>query len=172
MAKDEIVKFYGVRETILKLQKLEPEAFAQFRKDIREITEPGVTAIKQLTPKVAPMSGMNNAGVKGWSGVNVTTAITPRQRSRGFGSTTSNLVAIKANGRNKQAGFNISDMAGRRSGGRTRSGQAMITTLNSRFGAPSRFVYKGLESKLPQIRAEVAESLNTVAKRFTKELNK
>ena len=172
MAKDDVVKFYGVRQTILKLQKLEPEAYAQFRKDIREITESGVTAIKQLTPKVAPMSGMNNAGVKGWSGVNVTTAITPRQRSRGFGSTTSNLVAITANGRNKQAGFNISDMAGRRSGGRTRSGKAMITTLNARFGGPSRFVYKGLESKLPQIRAEVAESLKTVANRFTKELNK
>jgi hypothetical protein len=172
MAKDEIVKFYGVRSTILKLQKLEPEAYAQFRADIRDITKDGISAIKSLTPKVAPMSGMNNAGVKGWSGVNVSTAITPRQKSRGFGSTTSNLVAISANGRNKQAGFNISDMAGRRSGGKTRSGKAMITTLNARFGAPSRFVYKGLESKLPQIRAEVAISLSKVADRFTKELNK
>jgi hypothetical protein len=172
MAKDEIVKFYGVRETIIKLQKLEPEAYKEFRKDIRKITESGVTAIKSLTPKVAPMSGMNNSGVKGWSGVNVSTAITPRQKSRGFGSTTSNLVAITANGRNKQAGFNISDMAGRRSGGKTRSGKQMITVLNARFGGPSRFVYKGLDSKLPEIRAEVAKSLSKVADRFTKELNK
>lgn len=169
---DEIVKFYGVRQTILTLQKLEPQAYSEFRKDIRKITESGISEIKKLTPQIAPMSGMNNSGVKGWSGVNVSTAITPRQRSRGFGSTTSNLVAITANGRNKQAGFNISDMAGRRSNGKTKSGKAMITTLNARFGTPSRFVYKGLENKLSQIRAEVADSLKTVADRLTKELNK
>lgn len=167
--KSEPVKFVGVKETIKLIRSVEPELYKQLRKDIRQITQPGIAAIKQKTPTIAPLSGMVHNGRTGWSGVNVTTAITPGQRSRALGSTTANLVAIKSTGRNKQAGFNIADMAGRGSNGRTRSGQAMIRNLGARA---SRYVYPALESKLPQIVKEVADSFDKMAESINRKLGR
>lgn len=116
MANPEPIKFYGVKETLKVLQQVEPEMYKQLRKDIRQITASAVSSIRSNVPTVAPLSGMINPGRTGWSGVNVTTSITPAQRSRAFGSTTANLVAISSTGRNGQFGFNIADMAGRGSG--------------------------------------------------------
>lgn len=177
MANTEVLKFYGIRETIQVMQQFEPEMYKQFRKDIRAITNPAVSAIKSTVPSVAPLSGMMNNGRTGWSGVTAGTSITPMQRSKGFGSTTSNLIAITATGKSKQYGFNIADMAGRGSGygrrpksvtrpyvrnGRTMQhrlngqGQAMIRNLAKQ---PSRYVYPAIESKLPAIINEVNSSL-------------
>lgn len=169
---DQIVKFKGVKETVKILRQVEPEMYKQFRKDIRSITQPAVVKIRQVTPVVAPLSGMNNNGPKGWSKVNVTTAITPSQRSRAVGSTTSNLVAIKASGRNKQYGFDIADMAGRRSNGRTPQGQALISGLNQRRGKPSRFVYSSIESMLPMIKLQVAASVDKMASVINRKLDR
>jgi hypothetical protein len=116
VATSEPIKFYGVKETLKVLQQIEPEMYKQLRKDIRSITAPAVSSIKSSVPSIAPLSGMVNAGRTGWSGVNVTTNITPGQRSRAIGSTTANLVAISSTGKNGQYGFNIVDMAGRGSG--------------------------------------------------------
>jgi hypothetical protein len=119
--------------------------------------------------------------------------ITPGQRSRGFGSTTSNLVAISATGSGKVYGFDIADMAGRannagkytqtrkfvdsRTGNIVRrkingQGQNMINVLNSRYGPASRFVYKNLEGKLPAIQREVANVIERTMDSFTRRLNK
>lgn len=165
----EVLKFLGMRETILALEQCEPELLKQFRKDVRSITQPAVTAIKTQVPKVAPLSGMVHSGRTAWNGVTAGTSITPRQRSRAFGSTTSNLVAITATGKGKQFGFNVADMAGRGSGrGRNpkaitrpyvRNGQPMQHRLNGQGQAmirnldkqPSRYFYPAIESHFDQI---------------------
>lgn len=112
----EPIKFLGVKETLKVLQQVEPEMYKQLRKDIRSITAPAVSRIKATVPSVAPLSGMNGNGRTQWGGVRVTTNITPSQRSRAFGSTTANLVAISSTGPTGAFGFNIADMAGRGSG--------------------------------------------------------
>jgi hypothetical protein len=189
---DEIVKFYGVKETIKLMRKIEPEMLKDMRKSIRQISQPAVLAIKSNSPKVAPLSGMANNGRSGYTTPKVSIQVTPSARS-GFGKTTANLVAIKAEGSGKQYGFEISDMAGRanndgkytqtrkfvdpRTGDIVRrringQGTNMIRVLNARYGPASRFVYKNLEDKLPAIRREVAKVIEQTMNDFTRKLNK
>jgi len=193
MAKDEIVKFYGVKETIKLMRQVEPEMLNDMRKSIRQIAQPAVLAIKQNSPKVAPLSGMNSNGRLAYSTPKVTVNITPGQRSRAFGSTTSNLVAISATGSGKTYGFDVADIAGRannagkysqtrkfvdpRTGDIVRrkingQGQNLINVLNSRYGPASRFVYKNLEDKLPAIRTEIAKVIERTMDDFTRRINK
>lgn len=188
MANPEPIKFLGVKEALRTMQQIEPEMYKQLRKDIRSITAPAVSAVKSAVPTVAPLSGMNHNGRTAWNGVNVTTNITPGQRSRAFGSTTANLVAISSTGKNGQYGFNIADMAGRGSGrgsrpknitrpyqrnGRTvqhrlnGQGQAMIRNL----GRPaSRYVYPAIEGQLPAIIGAVAQSIQTACESINRKL--
>lgn len=188
MANPEPIKFYGVKETLKVLQQIEPEMYKQLRKDIRSITAPAVSSIKSSVPSVAPLSGMMGNGRTAWSGVNVTTNITPAQRSRALGSTTANLVAISSTGRNGKYGFNIADMAGRGTGQGRRpksatrpypykngtrqhrlngQGQAMIRNLSAR---PSRYVYPAIEHQLPAIISRVATSLEQAANQINRKL--
>lgn len=192
---DVVVKYVGANALIQSLQKLEPETYKQLRKDIRFITAPAVSAVKSNIPSISPFAGRSrdgftHSGRTAWSGASVTTNITPAQRSRAYGSTTSNLVAISADGKNKQFGFNILDMAGRGTGrgrnpktqtkpyaykGGTRShrlngqGQGMIDALNSR---PSRYFYPAIEDKLPEIRRRVEQVIDKVAADMNRKIGK
>lgn len=176
---DEIVKFKGVKEMVDILKSVEPELWKQLRSDIRKIAAPAVSSIKSNVPTIAPLSGMVNNGRLAWSPVKVNVSITPAQRARGFGSTTSNLAAIISKGSAGQ-GMVIADMAGR-GGGRQRKnqtrvypykggsrshrvngqGQAMINALGKQ---PSRYVYPAIERQLPAIRSGVADSIEQMAK--------
>lgn len=187
---DEIVQFYGVKETVALMRKFEPETLKNLRKDIRTITKPAVSAIRAGSPKVAPMSGMAGLGRTGYTTPKITLSITPAKKSYGFGSTTANLVAINATGQGSQVGFDIADMAGRANkpgsyGSRSRKyvkngremrhrlngqGRQMIDNLQSRGGSASRYVYKNIEQVLPAIRAEVAKTIEKTMDDFTKRL--
>lgn len=187
---DVAVKFFGVREMLKMLQSVEPATYAQLRKDIRKIAAPAVSAVKSSVPPVSPFAGRREDGFSGhagrtaYSGVTAGASITPFQRSRAFGSTTANLVAVTATGRNRQYGFNIVDMAGRGTGrgrrpktvtkpypykGGTRAhrlngqGQAMIDALPKK---PSRYFYPAIENQLPAIRGQVELSFRQVAAQF------
>ena len=49
---DEIVKFYGVKETVKLMRQVEPQMLKDLRKGIRLIAQPAVAAIKSNSPKV------------------------------------------------------------------------------------------------------------------------
>lgn len=193
MAKDNIVKFYGVKETVALMRKFEPETLKDMRRSIRQIAQPAVSSIKTNSPKVAPLSGMAGLGRTGYSVPKINLRITPSGKSYGFGSTTANLVAITATGSGNQSGFDIADMAGRannpgkyrqtrpfidpRTGQTVRrrvngQGANMIRVLQSQSGKASRYVYKGIEEKLPQVRAEVAKVLERTMDDFSRRLKK
>jgi hypothetical protein len=192
---DVVVKYVGVKEMIQTLQTLEPATYKKLRANIRLVTKDAVSAVKKAVPSVSPFAGrredgFTHSGRTAWSGATVTTNITPAQRSRAFGSTTSNLVAISATGRSGQFGFNILDMAGRGSGrgrrpktvtrpyaykGGTRThrlngqGQGMINALNQR---PSRYFYPAIESELPGIRRGVEQVIDQVAADMNRKIGK
>lgn len=185
---DDVVKFYGINETVKLMRQFEPEMLKDLRKSIRQIAQPGVAAIKSQSPSVAPLSGMLHNGRTGYTKPKVTVTVTPAQRSRALGSTTANLVAIKAAGSGNQYGFEIADMAGRanqpgkypmsrkylRNGVAVQhrqngQGEAFIRNLQ---GKASRYVYSSIEDKLPQIRAEVANVLDRTIADFNRKLNK
>ena len=193
MAKDEIAKFYGVKETIREMRKVEPQMLKDLRRNIRQIAQPAVSAIKSASPKVAPLSGMAHNGRSGYTTPKVTIQVTPSARS-GFGRTTANLVAIKAEGSGKQYGFEIADIAGRanddgkytqtrqfvdpRTGQIVRrringQGTNLIRVLNARYKTPpSRFVYGQIDDKLPAIRREVSRVIDRTMNDFSRRLNK
>lgn len=190
---NEPIKFYGIKETVKVLKEVEPDALKAMRKEIRRIASPAVSAIKSMTPTVSPFAGrskdgMSHSGRTAWSAVAVTVSITPGQRSKALGSTTSNLAAIVSRGSNKQFGFNIVDMAGKannvRTSGRTRDynykggsrshalngqGAGLISNLPKR---PSRYVYPAIESKLPKIYAETAKVIQDVIDDVNRKLGK
>jgi hypothetical protein len=192
---DVVVKYVGVKEMIQTLQTLEPETYKKLRANIRLVTAPAVSAVKSNIPPVSPFAGrrkdgFTHSGRTAWSGATVGTSITPAQRSRALGSTTSNLVAITATGKGGQFGFNILDMAGRGSGrgrrpktvtrpyaykGGTRThrlngqGQRMIDALNKR---PSRYFYPAIENKLPDIRRGVERVIDQVAADMNRKIGK
>lgn len=191
MAKDDVVQFYGVKETIKLMRKFEPEMLKDLRKDIRQIAQPAVSAIKSNSPKVAPLSGMANNGRTAYSTPKVTVRITPAKRVSVPGYTQANLVTIDATGSGKQYGFDIADMAGRanqpgkyqqtrkfvdpRTGNIVRrringQGENLINVLNSRRGSSSRFVYRNIEDKLPAIRLQVARTLDRTIGEFNRKL--
>lgn len=190
---NEPVKIYGIKDTVKVLKEFEPDTLKAMRKEIRRIASPAVSAIKSTTPVVSPFAGrskdgMSHSGRTAWSAVAVSVSITPGQRSKALGSTTSNLAAIISRGSNKQFGFNIVDMAGKtgkvRTSGRTRDyaykggsrshalngqGRGLIENLPKR---PSRYVYPAIESKLPRIYAETAEVIQTVIDSVNRKLGK
>jgi hypothetical protein len=193
MAKDEIVKFYGVKETIKLMREVQPKMLKDLRTSIRQIAQPAVSQIKSASPKVIRLSGMTGVGRTGYTAPKINLRITPSQKSYGFGSTTSNLVAITATGSGSQYGFDIADMAGRannpgkyrltrpfvdpRTGQTVRrkingQGANMIDVLNSRYGKASRFVYQNVENKLPEIQREVAKVIGDTMDSFTRRINK
>ena len=192
---DVVVKYVGAKELFKALQTLEPKIYKELRANIRSFTKDAVSAVKKDVPSVSPFAGrredgFTHSGRTAWSGVTVGTSITPAQRSRALGSTTSNLVAITATGRNGQFGFNIIDMAGRGSGrgrkpksvtrpypykGGTRThrlngqGQGMIDALNKR---PSRYFYPAIENELPKIRRGVEQAIDKVAADMNRKIGK
>lgn len=191
MADNDIVKFYGVNDTIKLMRQLEPDTLKNMRKSIRQIAQPAVLKIKSSAPTVAPLSGMAHNGRSAYSTPKVTVSVTPSQRSRAPGSTTSNLVSITAAGTGKTYGFEISDMAGRanqagkysrsrtyvKAGNQVRhrlngQGENFIDVLNSRFGPASRWVYKRIEDQLPGIRREVARVISQTMDEFNRKLNR
>jgi hypothetical protein len=187
---EEIVKFYGVKEAIGLMRTFEPEIYKQLRKDIRGIVAPAVSSIKSTAPNVAPLSGMIHNGRTAWTKPKVTVNITPAQRSRAFGSTTSNLVAISATGQGRKVGFDIADMAGRanqpnkypktrrfvdpRTGEVVQrrvngQGRGMIANLPAKA---SRYVYPAIEKQLPFIRSQVAITIEKAADSINRKLKR
>lgn len=190
MNQGDVVKFYGVREMLDIMKNVQPEFYKQFRKDIRRIAAPAVSSIKSNVPSVSPLvgrtsDGLTHNGRTAWSPPKVSVAITPKQKSKAIGSTTSNLVAIKTTG-SQGAGLVIADMAGRGGGKQRKSetrpypykggtrvhkingqGRGLIDALPNK---PSRFVYPAIERQLPAIRSQVATSIEEAAKSINRKI--
>jgi len=101
----------GVKETLQLLDAVQPGSIKELRKDIRTIIEPSLTAIRANVPSSAPLSGMSHYGRTRFAGPKVTSKLLLGQ-SR-FKDTTP-LIRIEVVSDPDSAGFEIADMAGRR----------------------------------------------------------
>jgi hypothetical protein len=101
----------GIKETLRLLESVEPGSIKELRKDIKTIIEPSLTAIKANVPASAPLSGMAHYGRTRFERPVVkSTLITSQSKYRG----TSPLIRIEVVAAPNSAGFEIADMAGRR----------------------------------------------------------
>lgn len=101
----------GVRETLQLLDGVQPGSIKELRKDIKTIIEPSLSAIRSNVPGSAPLSGMNHYGRTRFAGPKVTSQLLLGTSK--FKDTTP-LIRIEVKSDPDSAGFEIADMAGRR----------------------------------------------------------
>lgn len=101
----------GVRETLQLLDGVQPGSIKELRKEIKTIIEPSLSAIRSNVPSMAPLSGMNHYGRTRYQGPKVTSKLLLGQSK--FKDTTP-LIRIEVSTAPDSAGFEIADMAGRR----------------------------------------------------------
>jgi hypothetical protein len=158
----------GVQDTIQLLRRAQPEALAQLRRDIKN--DPGLNAaassIRAEIPPVAPLSGMMNHNGRTQYRIPTVAPVfkPPRQNLRG---NESSLVTIVTTPPKDGVGFEIADMAGRGTGGRTPRGRAMIANLAKKA---SRFVYPGFEKKQEGIEQGIKRILDNYAEKVNVKL--
>jgi hypothetical protein len=102
----------GVKEMLQLLDAVQPGSIKALRKDIRDIAQPAVSAIKSNLPTTAPLSGMNHYGRTRFAGAKVNAQLSVSTSIR---SQTIPLVRLQVVSPGDAVGLEIADMAGRKS---------------------------------------------------------
>ena len=105
------IRVQGVKETLQLLDAVQPGSIKELRKDIRQIAEPAVSAIKSALPSTSPLSGMNHYGRTRFAGAKVNAQLL---LGRAINSDTIPLVRLQVVSPGDAVGLEIADMAGRR----------------------------------------------------------
>ena len=105
------IKIQGVKETLQLLDAVQPGAIKELRKDIRQIAQPAVSAIKSNLPTSAPLSGMNHYGRTRFAGAKVSAQVL---LGSSINSPTIPLVRLQVVSPGDAVGLEIADMAGRK----------------------------------------------------------
>jgi len=179
------VRLIGLDDTLRILRDTEKEVYTDLIKNIKTLVEPARNNIIQTTPFLPPLSGMLHRGRTGWTGIEAKTEVTPFGLKGSMGGR--RVVSIGVYG-TPGAGFEIADMAGRKSQvGRvglsreyTRNGRKMRHRLNGQGTAlirnlpnkASRYAYPAVEEKFPVIQAGVLALLDTTAAKMNRRLDR
>ena len=105
------IRVEGVREMLQLLDAVQPGSINALRKDIRQIAEPAVSAIRSNLPSSSPLSGMNHYGRTRFAGAKVSAQLL---LGRSINSTTIPLVRLQVQSPGDAVGLEIADMAGRK----------------------------------------------------------
>jgi hypothetical protein len=93
------------------LDAVQPGSIRELRKDIRQIAQPAVSAIKSNLPTSSPLSGMNHYGRTRFAGAKVNAQLL---LGRAINSDTIPLVRLQVVSPGDAVGLEIADMAGRK----------------------------------------------------------
>jgi len=105
------IRVEGVKEMLQLLDAVQPGSIRELRKDIRQIAEPAVSAIRSNLPSSSPLSGMNHYGRTRFAGALVKANLDLRAHRL---SNSHSLVRIEVISPGDAVGLEIADMAGRR----------------------------------------------------------
>ena len=105
------IKVQGVREMIQLLDAVQPDSVKELRKEIRQIAQPVVSAIKSNLPSTSPLSGMNHYGRTRFAGAQVKAELALGNSIR---NQTRGLVTLVVQSPGDAVGLEIADMAGRK----------------------------------------------------------
>lgn len=147
----------GVAETLKKMRAIDPELRKATLKRMRQAGDPIVSAARALIPAETPLSNWGNWR-GGYTASRVRSSIrasTRTGRVRGKGPDHFPLLSV----RSTSAAGVIFDMAGRRSGGKTASGAAMIRQLNT-YRQASRSMWPAAEQNIGQVQAQVRKAID------------
>jgi hypothetical protein len=166
------VRVTGIAEVVVTLNGIDKEIVKAARKDLKTALDPVVRKVRSNIPREAPLSGMNHMGRTGWkaSGVKVNVRVNFSKKAQRRGS---QLVSIVAGSKGLGgAAFEIADMAGRKSGGSTRSGRKMISELNNTYSRASRFVYPAAEAAMPYVENQLRDTIRKLSKEYNRKLKR
>lgn len=153
-----------IRALFKALDAIEPKSANKLKAKAKKATQPLVKKIKDTIPRVSPLRGMQNKGRLGWGIGKKADDVRPYFNvSRSRRAHTTALVKVQVNG----AATAMTDYAGRRSSGNTRSGRAMIQKLNQRRKA-SRWAWFAAEKALPEVTREVKGIIDDAAKEISR----
>jgi len=105
------IRVEGVKEMLQLLDSVQPGAIRELRKEIRQIAQPAVSAIKSNLPSTSPLSGMNHYGRTRFAGAKVNAQLL---LGRAINSDTIPLVRLQVVSPGDAVGLEIADMAGRK----------------------------------------------------------
>jgi hypothetical protein len=150
------IQVYGVREVIAELRKVAPELRKETIAAMKLAGQPMQQTARALTPASPPISGMARAGgrIPAYSRKAVT-GITIRYGGK-YSRNSDSWTFLKM--QQKDIAGSVFDMAGRRNPG-SDLGQA----LSSRYGDPSRAMWRAAEVHLPAVQRAVLKAVNEAA---------
>jgi hypothetical protein len=165
----------GLKETLRDLNKLDKELSKEIRKEIRNVVQPLADAINQAIPGGPPLSGMDHNGRTGWGNRKKVAVKLDTRKPRKYvdrpGRTVTNVVRVTT----KDAPTAIVDMAGRAGGTQSRAPLArqrpnFSRALNSRLGAPSRFMWATAEGQLDELQRNMMPIIHRVEEIMNRDL--
>lgn len=154
----------GVKEALRELNKLDKKARLQITRDYKQIVSPIISETKAMTPKDAPLSGMEyswkpggRAGVFPWQDAQSDRSIkafVSGKKPRTYGPYVSDLTTFGIRWTHPDA--QVVEMSGR-GPVPTAQGRQMVADLNQRFGVPGRFLWKAYLKHEEKVKEGVAE---------------
>lgn len=154
-----------VAETLSALRRIEPDSLKALRSEIKNDSgvNAAISSIKSEIPVIAPLSGMmNHTGDTEYKTPRVTVSM--RSPRKSMSRNESALVTIVTSSPKGAVGFQIVDLAGRGSRGKTPAGRAMIANLSEKA---SRYVYPGFEKR----EKNVADGVKRILDKFAAQVN-
>ena len=146
-----------LRNVLRELRQLDPNLRKQLQKDMKSDLSPVVNRLVKSVPNESPLSGFATRSSRGtafnWGAVrgNVLTPLGKRAKKPGFVP----VVSMRFRSRGKtNAGFEIMELAGSKTQGKTPQGRAMISALNARFPIRQglgRFVIPDAKDEAPEV---------------------
>jgi hypothetical protein len=155
-----------VNQFLRSLKRVDPDLRKQLVRRVKEIGKPVQTAIKNNLPAISVLRGMNNNGRLGW-GIGKP-ADSTTLRFKATASKTSAISPLLSVVVNSPATV-VTDMAGRRSEGNTKSGRAMIARLNRERRA-SRYVYPAGDQSKPEVEHQIKATIEEAARETLRNL--
>jgi hypothetical protein len=155
-----------VNQFMRSLKRIDPDLRKQLMRRVKALGKPVETAIKSNLPAISVLIGMNNKGRLGWGIGKPANSTTLRFKSTASKmSSVSPLLSVVVN----SPAMVITDMAGRRSEGKTKSGRQMIARLNRERRA-SRFVYPAGDKAKPGVDEQIKVTIEEAARETLRNL--
>ena len=160
----------NIPQTLRLLKQVDPELRKRVPDEIKSYAEPMLTEIKGGLPDKM-LSGWSNKGRTGYrpKSAKYNTRLRfrgSRPRSAPYGAWP--ILRVES----KHIALVIASMAGRKTGGKTTSGKAMISALRERYGGADRFIWPYVVKHQPNIERGIRNSLERYETILNRELKK
>jgi len=157
------VDLRALKKDLRTLRELEPVYRKTVPNRMKAAAEPMLTAAKSKVPTDPPSSGWSTStqARTGWRPARIRQRMVLKFRTSGFkASAKPNDVVLRMVA--KGAPMSIFDMA--KNSNRPNTAQ-WIAGLNTRYGTPSRVMWRTAEQYLPQVKREVAQVMDEISHR-------